>query len=189
MKSKRFILLTFSLFTAIYSKGQPALDTIAWHDDVKLTWVDFKGTPDMSLSFDAFTRYSIQFKYNYLSNIGINIYLWSYFDRNKSWVKHGKEKDSLLIHEKAHFALAEVYARKARKALADTVVTKSNVNDILTGIYIRIMHDCDKREAQYDIETQHSKISAKQIEWLNEIYSELDELKAYSNPVVQKTFQ
>jgi len=191
MKPKKLILLIFlSLFTIAIQAQSRGIDTIPWHDDLKLTWADFKGAPDNSSAYDAYTDYLITFNYSYTSlGARISVRLANYFDRDKSWVKKDKEKDSLLMHEKGHFAIAEIYARKARKIITDTVILQSNVTDILQGVYSRIVKECSNREAQYDDETQHSKITAKQIEWLQEIYSELDGLKAYLNPVVEKSFQ
>jgi hypothetical protein len=186
MKPVRLVLLTFLL---LFTKPVWAqTDTIPWQDGIKLTWADFKGTPDNSARFLAYTDYMMTINYSY-NGSSINIRLGCYFDRNKSWVKAGKEKDSLLMHEKAHFAIAEIYARKARKAITDTTLLQSNINDVIQAIYNRASKECNLYQVQYDNETQHSKIYKKQVEWLNKIYAQLDALKAYSSTVVQKNIQ
>jgi hypothetical protein len=163
-------------------------DTIPWKDNIKLTWADFKGAPDNASSFFAYTDYMMNIGYSYNEST-VSIHLGCYFDRNKSWVRKDKERDSLLMHEQAHFAIAEIFARKARKWLTDTVVNKSNVSDVINAIYSKASRDCSNYQIQYDNETKHSVIYAKQVEWLNKIYSELNSLKAYSHTVVQKNIR
>jgi len=187
--NKKLILFTALLALSMTAGAQKRkVDTIPWHDGINLTWDDFKGTPDEGMSYFAYTDYMITLNCSFNQNT-LNVTIGSYFDRLHSWVKKGKEKDSLLLHEKAHFAIAEIYARKERKTLTDTVINQSNVSAVLNFINTKAMQDCHNREVLYDDETNHSIITAKQIEWLQEVYKELDELKAYSNTVVQKTIQ
>jgi len=186
MKSWKLLFIVFLLITSKPSWAQT--DTIPWSDNVKLSWTDFKGVPDKTSPFFAYTSYSMNISYSYTVGI-INVRLGCYFEGDKSWVKKDKEKDSLLMHEKGHFAIAEIFARKARKSITDTVVTKSNINEVIKAIYNKASIDCSSYQAQYDNETKHSVIYPKQVEWLKKIYSELNSLKAYSNTVVTKNIQ
>jgi hypothetical protein len=186
MRHFRLILLASLLVSSGAILAQT--DTIAWRDDVKITWDDFKGRASSSSPYYANTDYMINFGYNYSDN-DAKIHVGCYFDRHKSWVIKSKERDSLLMHEKTHFAIAEIFARKARKILMDTVMHQSDINNIVTYVNRKTMQDCKQYQDQYDNETQHSIITAKQIEWMKKVYEELDALKAYSNTEIQKTLQ
>jgi hypothetical protein len=185
MSRGRLILFALLLFSGAVL-GQT--DTIAWHDGVKITWDDFKGKPNTSVPYYANTDYMIDMGFSSIDSKA-TIHVGCYFDRDKSWVIKSKERDSLLMHEKTHFAIAELFARKARKIFTDTVMHASDVNNIISSVNRRIMKEHREYQDEYDNETKHSVITAKQIEWMKKVYKELDAYKAYSNTEIQKTLQ
>ena len=145
MKPIRLSILTLLLLSSALMQGQS--DTISWHDGVKITWADFKGAPNKSVPYFANTTYLISIGYKYRGS-DAKIHVGCYFDRDKSWVIKSKEKDSLLLHEKLHFAIAELFARKARKIITDTALQASDINNVLNAIDERVMKECDEYQDQ-----------------------------------------
>lgn len=102
---------------------------IEWSIDRKLTWNDFKGTPD-TINFPN-TLALTNSGFGYESGISMlktgDIFNQSVFNTNESWVVTEGRNDYVLRHEQIHFDITEIYSRKLRKELSDANVTSNNV--------------------------------------------------------------
>ena len=105
----------------------------------------------------------------------------AYFDKNLSWVKERRQADNVLSHEKGHFDLAEIYARKLRGTFAHYKFHNKTVDRDINTWFLNILNECIYQQRLYDFETQHSCNPILQQHWESIIYQNLIDLDAYSN--------
>src|SRR6266436_4042982 len=95
----------------------PKTPAIEWSADRKLKWDDYKRKPKDGTGLDTesavyFTALGVGCKEGKVVN-----QVRAVFEPDESWVDPTKKTDQLLKHEQGHFDLAELSARKLRKAL------------------------------------------------------------------------
>jgi hypothetical protein len=151
---------------------------ILWTQNYSINWKDFKGKPSKKEGFDAMTAYVIESE---KKNNKLGIYC--YFEKKKSWRDKKKESVQLLKHEQYHFHLAEVYARKLRQQIIEQHLT-SNMKQI-PKVFNESLRKLEIKQKLYDKETNHSKVIEEQLKWEKIIETQLQELAAYSNPLVE----
>ena len=113
----------------------------------------------------------------FLVNKEIHYDVVAIFNRSKSWSRD--HSPSLLDHERLHFDIAELYARKIRKRIKE--LQRRGVNNIKT--YNTAIHEVllesNQADQQYDLETLHGALSKKQREWTEKVKEELGSLSRY----------
>ena len=85
-----------------------------------------------------------------------------------------------MAHERLHYNITELYARKFRKALASIQSSKSLKLD-LNKLQKAINSQFTKRQNDYDFETNHSRIPQAQKQWQLRIEKELLALEAFKS--------
>jgi hypothetical protein len=150
-------------------------DFIVWGTK-DLHWDDFRG-PVLSKKFQAGTYGG----FSYYWDANGKLYWFAYFSKNKSW--HRGESDLGLRHEKFHFDVVEIYARKLRKAIIQEKLSMNNVDKINTVIN-KIWDECEAMQHAYDAESKHAKNQKAQTQWEKRIEEILDSLKDYSSIIV-----
>lgn len=98
MKIVSFLLVFLFLFASS--------EKIPWSEDVKLTWDDFKGRPDMRSPFVAMTNSGIVFSYQVTSengNLSLTTEVEAQFHPEISWYKPDRVNNHVLQHEQGHF--------------------------------------------------------------------------------------
>lgn len=173
-----FSVIGFISFAA-YQTG----NLIFWTSEKKLSWSDFKGTPNPKSSYFAFTESGIKADLESKDD-SVFINVRTYFDKQSSWTKDIKN-ESLLQHEQLHFQITELFARKFRKELSETKFTMKQLSDELHKIHGRVFSDCREMQARYDKETNHSIIKEKQAEWNKKVQTELESLSNWSKTLVR----
>lgn len=156
-------------------------EKIPWTEDVKLTWDDFKGRPDMRSPFVAMTSSGIVFSYQVASengNLSLTTHVEAQFNPEMSWHKPDKVNDHVLQHEQGHFNITEIHARKLRKAFAEYKVTR-NYERELSAIFTRINRERQVMQDRYDKESNHSQNKEKEAEWQVFIHNELKKLQQW----------
>lgn len=155
---------------------------ILWTKNRKLEWRDYKmkESPHPKSGLDAFgyTKFSLDI------DLGPTIFskrkfiVKNKFTTTKSWVT----KDSslrtlqLLEHERLHFDIGELYARKLYKEL----VTKKPLGNKITLEAEKAYQEYEERQRKYDIQTNHGELKEEQQKWQIMIGKELAELETYS---------
>lgn len=161
---------------------------VRWENNVKLTWGDFKGSPDnnsaMAMSYITIDCREIKEKDS------VTIIVNTLFDKNQSWVKKDFVDEQLLWHEQIHFDLFEVYARKLTELYSKMEFTEK---EILSGKLEKI------RDSMYaEVEKAHqlldddfssfiSEERDKQLQenWNLKIKNELESMKSFSEKTVK----
>jgi hypothetical protein len=154
----KFLLILLSLLTVSISED----NLIEWSASRKLTWEDFKGTPDPSSTNAALTNSSITVEFGY-NHKGLTHSIKCRFNKSLSW---GRIKnDYILNHEQGHFDIAEIHARLLHKALLNYTFNANSVSKDVSRIYEDVINKHVETQKSYDVETNHSIDSAQQRVW------------------------
>ena len=165
------------IFFIIISANSIAQDTIHWQSNYKLMWSDFTGQPDMTSEYKAITAADIKFILSY-NNSSFDVKVDCIFDKKKSWTSR---IDSIgLVHEQGHFDIAELFARKLRKAFREYVFNPKTIESDFNKIFDSIKKERKAFNNLYDKETNFSRNKIKQIYWNKKIATELKKLEVFS---------
>jgi hypothetical protein len=168
------ILLTFLCYQKNFAQ-----DTIYWRPDYKLKWEDFQGIPDTNSQFGAVSRPGL--KYHLSANEdSLTVGVICFFIRSKSWSKY-KKSDTLLMHEQLHFDIAELFARKLRKAFAEHKFNYPTARRDFNDLFLFNKQERLKMDSLYDKETDLSRNRKQQLLWNKKVKAELDKLKKFSS--------
>lgn len=160
------------------------IDSVCWAEGLKLNWNDFRGVPDstvgtyMGVKAQASTHAEIIAQGYWDSNLP-NFKVANRFIRSHSWVTD-TTREIGLVHERLHFDIAELYARKMRQGIHELRKKKISDVNVYTDLINTYLGELKERNRKYDLETGHSVVDLKQQEWNLEIKRELDLLKQYA---------
>lgn len=152
-------------------------ELIEWSPSRKLTWDDYKASPQAGSGAAAATTTYLNFEYH-IRNNEFKFTISCKFSRTRSWGLH--KTDYILAHEQGHFDIAEVYARKLYKAVSQYRFNKNTFKDDLNRIYATITTEKEEAQNTYDRETNHSINKQKQEEWLKKISDDLNSYAAFA---------
>lgn len=177
-------LLIFSLF--FYSENHSHLQTnVSWTTDTSLLpdeviyfepgknldWADFTGTPPEGGKAAAVTVSGFGYLADINTNGGsgnIDIKVYCYFHKNKSWVKSGRNTSYILEHEQHHFDISFLAANIFTEKLKHAEFTSGNYDKLLSKIYDESTAAMNKMQDDYDGETKNGQLHNIQERW-NEI--------------------
>lgn len=177
MKLLTIPLLLFLVFFPVSNDKEK----IAWSEDKKLTWADFRGEPAGGNGYVASTNSGISFSYSFSVRNGelkLNYTVRSNFYPNLSWYMPGHVDDYILKHEQTHFDISELHARKLRKQLAETEFTLEP-KETLDAIYSQAETQRRAMQKRFDEESDHSKIEQKEYQWEAFVAQELKKYEAW----------
>lgn len=144
----------------------------AWSGDRLLQWSDFLGRADMMSDAAALTSYVLSFE-THCAGDRFSFHVESRFLPGRSWVKSShllqKASDLTLQHERTHFDLSEVQARRARQslvALPSPCALDDQARDALMTPFVR---DDAGLQERYDRETAHGTNARRQAEWNEQV--------------------
>jgi hypothetical protein len=157
------------------SKDEELLD---WSASRKLTWNDYKASPEPGSDAAASTTSYLAIEYNITSN-SFGYKIQSRFSKTRSWGLH--KTNYILSHEQGHFDIAEIFARKLNKEMSEYRFNKRTYQQDLKKIYQDILDEKEKMQNDYDKETNHSIKKEKQAEWLKKIAKMLEENADYAD--------
>ncbi|MEO0787178.1 MAG: DUF922 domain-containing protein, partial [Bacteroidota bacterium] len=85
----------------------------------------------------------------------------------------------ILDHEQRHFDISEIYARKMRKAVYESLTRQDNLQQRMAEIYNDFMRQCSEKQDEYDSEVYYD--SKRQEAWNTWVANELEALEAYKD--------
>ncbi len=175
----KFFILTF--FTCFLVQEE---QTITWQEDLKLEWNDFKGEPKPVGDNVATTASGISFGYSTTKTssrlVDYSFSITAHFYPEKSWSIKEPLSNIVLKHERLHFDITELYARKFRQRVSNTTFTNA-INNEMEHIHNAINIELGEIQKQYDVETNHSQNIEKQTAWQKFIATELNKLSNYGS--------
>lgn len=166
-------MLLLSLITLLFVAQSDS--KLIWNESRKLTWADFRGTPDNHSPFAASTNTGIHFGYKFTNengNITTEFSIESFFNQLESWFYPHLADEHILSHEQTHFDISELHARILRKQLAEKKFTRNAKNEIHT-IYTRVEQQRSTMQKRFDSETNHSQNFKKEAWWKSHIATQL----------------
>ena len=168
------IFLAVANLSFAQSKNEELLD---WSASRKLTWNDYKASPDPNSDAAASTTSYLAIEYN-ISSSSFGYKIQSRFSKTRSWGLH--KTAYILSHEQGHFDIAEIFARKLNKEMSEYKFNKRTYQQDLNKIYNKILDEKEKMQNDYDKETNHSIKKEEQAEWLKKIAKMLEEYKEFA---------
>ena len=153
-------------------------DSLAWSSSQKLTWADYKASPNPESDAAASTTTFLSIQYHITGN-HLEFKIQSKFSKTHSWGIH--KTDYILRHEQGHFDIAEAFARKLYQQMSEYSFNKKTFKKDLKKIYEDVTKEKEQMQNDYDNETQHSIIRKKQAEWLKKIEKILEEYEDYAD--------
>ncbi len=155
----------------------PGEELIEWSGSRRLTWSDYKASPDRNSDAAASTTTYLMVSYNISSN-DFSFRIESKFSKTRSWGLH--KTPYILAHEQGHFDISEIFARMLNKNLKEYTFNKRTYQQDLKKIYQDILDEKETMQNRYDRETNHSINKEKQEEWLKQINKLLKQYEDYA---------
>lgn len=182
----KLALLAFSLILSLRVYSQENEQILYWSSIDSLQWSDFKGKPDSSCyASNGKTAQALSaagIKFFDLDSLGSQAcyQLSAVFYCSESW--HIARGVDLLNHERGHFDLLELSARKLRKCLIELTATCEpfSVADRVNLTFSKY----DSISAEYDRQTQFGTLSTVQNTWNERVKKKLAALEDYADDTV-----
>ena len=180
------ILIKSFLISLLLLISKPKEIRIKWNEDIKLKLSLYRGRPNWKKPNVVHTATSIRISYTLTKKkekiIGFDAKAYSYFYPYKSWYKKSSDVplSKLILHEKLHFDIAEVYTRHLRKKIS-TLKPNQNIVRQLSRLYDSINRVSKKVHQLYDFETNKGLTSSYQKKWELKIKKQLNSLSEYAN--------
>ena len=177
------MLIIYILFSVFSSLGfQQEEEALTWNAHDQIEWSDFKAPPREKADVIAVTASGISFEYSTTKySDGTMDYTYdvkAHFYPEKSWYLKDLVTANTLSHERLHFDITELYARKFRKRIAQTNFT-SRIDDEMAAIYKAINMELSEFQNKYDAQTHHSQDMEIQRRWERLVATELEKLAYY----------
>lgn len=147
-----------------------------WSDSKRIIWDDFKGNPDQNTNAVAITASGMSYDFTAkIENdvVKVDCRIGAYFYPYESWFKPSLASEYTLEHERLHFDISELMARKFRKRLQTEHFTK-DVKKEMRAIYHEMANSLDSLQNAYDTETNYSINKEQQAVWHLKIAKELE---------------
>ena len=181
LKGLTWVMLYFSGYLATFA--QAPQDAIRWGTK-ELSWSDFKGRPNpRGLPIGAETMSVIHIEISEVQPHHPQAIVEALFDPQKSWVSN--RHPLLLEHERVHFAISELYARKLRKQLGNMTLDEATYEDQAIHLFHQMNRQMDQYQTQYDRETDFSRNVAMQAKWNEDIKAQLQKLEEAAEVTVK----
>ena len=150
---------------------------ICWKEDHLLKWSDFQGIPDHSSPWNAVCAASIKVVGYWDSGLP-NFEITNCFDKKMSWTKDTTSISS-LTHEQLHFDIAEIHARKMRKAVDSLRMEGVNGFDQYSIVVRSILGMRNKVDSLFDLETAHGIYEDQQELWFRKTREDLGQSREF----------
>ena len=170
-----FQLLTFPSFSQQTVTYLPN-EVLEWNEFYHLQWDDFAGARPKNAAGDAGT--AVQIKATpFLVGEEVNYDVKALFIRSKSW--SAAKSDALLAHERLHFDIAELYARKIRQRVAELQAQGIKKVQTYNLAIQELLEESNQIDMQYDVETLHGARQNNQADSAEKISVQLKALHLY----------
>lgn len=148
--------------------SMPAAEVIYYNPSKKLQWNDFKGTPVTNGIVAAMTMSGFGYKAELKAagnNGQLNISVYCYFSKQKSWVKPDRKTQYILNHEQHHFDISFIAANIFFNKLKSASITLSNYNKVIPEIYKECLVVMNDMQDKYDGQTKNGQLKEMQEKW------------------------
>ena len=180
MLFKNFLLLI--CFVSFWTQSND--EAISWNEDLKLTWNQFRGKPNPSISAAAVTASGITFEFSVKETdtrvMDFSTKVFAHFYPDKSWYVKDRADARILAHEQLHFDITELHVRKFRKKISELKVN-NNIKSQLRLLHQEMNQELAETQKRYDAETDSSRNFEAQAAWHVFVLKEMDKYKSYQS--------
>lgn len=179
---RNFIYALGCVLIILFTSAAHPLERLAWEDDLKLTWSDFKGRTQSIDGFAASSSTGISQSYEIDGEGYLNkpeTVVTAHFYPEFSWYQRRDTSDHLLGHERAHFDITEIHARKLRRRIHEFNFT-SNSKVEIQSLYKQVEKQRQAMQQQFDLETNHSRNHSQEAAWHQVIHKMLRKYGVYN---------
>lgn len=149
-----------------YTKNEA--DTV-YYGTREINWDDFRGSPKSNSPYGAMIFTSI----GYNSEFGVQdgkiiakITPKTFMIKGMSWTLPETKNSYALSHERLHFDIANLATKRFLKKISTiNADTMDDLNSRIQYEYLEAFKEMTRMQEQYDGESNHSLIAAKQSEW------------------------
>ena len=188
----RSFLVLCGVLMSLTLLAQGPHNAIEYSEAGKFHWGLFKGKVNpqhiaqMGANTGAVTVSSLSYNTVKFTSGSVILQISAKFHPHESWTRYPKLRNPshALNHEKRHFDLCEVYARKIRQRINETRFTRRNLNSQLKSIFAELTREHSDEQSKYDHETEHSIHPEQQALWNKEIDQRLADLSDYVETIV-----
>ncbi|HYD22052.1 MAG TPA: hypothetical protein VEB40_11300 [Flavipsychrobacter sp.] len=182
-KNKAEILAAPSVVVEAEVDNNPKdTDYIPYSARRPLAYADFKAPAD-KLSLGAAATYSgVSLNGNFQTlnkQVTLKLKIGALFNQQRSWFKPGSQKQYLLDHEQVHFDITACIACEFLHTLREYKFSFENYSDELEKLKKEAQKTVEALQDQYDEETDHGTITAKQAEWKAKIGERIKKQDCY----------
>ena len=146
----------------------PVNQTIYYSTSVPLKWMDFEGLPNSGGIVAAITMSGFGYQASMKSSGGegeLNVAVYCYFNKPKSWVKPDKKTAYILNHEQHHFDVSFIASKIFVERVKAAKFTAQNINTLLPKIYKDCCDIMNKMQDDYDGQTKNGQLAGMQEKW------------------------
>ena len=147
----------------------PASEVIYYTPETNLKWENFKGqAPADNSNIAAITMSGFGYSSSIRSSRGkaeLQIKVYCYFNKNRSWVRPLKKTAYILNHEQKHFDISYIAACIFIDRVKSSVLTINDYNTLLPRIYDECVASMDNMQEAYDGETRNGREQVIQEKW------------------------
>jgi hypothetical protein len=188
---KPWLILCF-IFSTVVLSAQSHPPVIEYAALSNFHWGLFKGkinpkhVEQMGANIAAVTVSALSYTTSVINGKTATIRITAEFRPHESWTRYPKIKlpAVALDHEKRHFDITEIYARKIRQMVSTTKFSSIGFNEELDALFKEMAAQHRAEQARYDLETNHSIKPEEQKQWNVWIDSQLKALSKYSGEIV-----
>jgi hypothetical protein len=154
---------------------------LEWAPGRQLTWADFRGPTPGGTAAGSGSCVGFEVSWE-CESVTLVFDVRAVFDPTQSWVRAGSADDALLNHERRHFDLTELFARRLRKqftGLTDPCKDPPSARRVVDGVVIDMYGDWGAAQKQYDADTGGGTEGVRQKAWDLKIEKALDGLREF----------
>lgn len=156
------------------------------HGTRPLVWSDFQGRAPALSEFAAYTMTRVNLESSYTGRGKLwkgEFKVEAVFLPQKSWARDDRRSrsDRVLAHEQLHFDIAELSARKLRKALSELPEWSVDLKQRANALFEKSVEEGEQMQKRYDHETNHGLDLKQQERWQIFVAEELQKLSAFRN--------
>lgn len=173
----KFCLLLSLVFLHLFPQDTPLI----WNEKMHFSWNLYKGSiPESKKNSMSVASTCYDISYSFLGDTSVCV--WSHFHSDCSWVKPDFRTSDILLHEKKHFDIVEIFARKFREQISKAKFRSHHEMKIqIQKWHKKIENEMDAYQNLYDAQTDGSMNPEAQKKWNEKIENELKKYTEFKN--------
>ncbi|GHB82109.1 hypothetical protein GCM10007390_41480 [Persicitalea jodogahamensis] len=155
-------------------------DTVFYHPDKKLTWLDFQGKsnrPGSKYAAAVFSSMSYEGNSRMADNyLQATISLKVFMVRSMSWGREEARNTYTLAHEQTHFDITRIIAERFKERLKKVDLTIEDYDSQIQYEFLEAFREMNTEQEKYDAETRHGLNTTTQAAWSRKVQEEISRI-------------